>query len=81
MVTVERLEAALNYARRMGFSIRFEWLDGTGGGCVLKGQKWIFVDLALSPHEQLEQVTTALEGEAARHGVRLPNFFGVSRAA
>ena len=38
-----------------------EWLDGcAGGGCVIRGQKWLFLDPTLSPAEQLEEVLNAL---------------------
>ncbi len=64
MHTVELLEEALALAARQGFKIRQEWLGGTGGGCEIKGQKWIFVDLSLNPVEQLDQVLSALGDEA-----------------
>ncbi len=66
MHTVELLELALVLAERWGFSICQEWLGGSGGGsCEIKGRKWIFLDLALSPADQLEQVATALRGDVA----------------
>jgi hypothetical protein len=66
MDTVERLEEALAAARRSGFQIRMEWLGGDGGGdCEIQGKKWIFIDLANSPAEQLEQVLQALERAGA----------------
>ena len=64
MHTVELLEHALAAARQLGYGIRHEWLGGNGGGaCLLKGEKWIFLDLAQTPLEQLEQVTAAIRGE------------------
>lgn len=61
MHTVELLDAAVNSARQVGFKVRFEWLGGApAGACEIKGQKWLFVDLALTPTEQLDQVLTAL---------------------
>ena len=63
MHTADLLEEALKVAQTLGFNIRHVWLDGSGGGgCEIRGQRWIFVDLALSPSEQLAQVTEALEG-------------------
>jgi hypothetical protein len=61
MHTVELLEEATLLASEMGFKIRQEWFGGcAAGACELKGQKWIFIDLALSPRERLEQVLRAL---------------------
>ena len=66
MHTVELLEHALTVARQLGYGIRHEWLGGNGGGaCLLKGEKWLFLDLAQTPLEQLDQVSAALRGEAA----------------
>lgn len=64
MHTVDALEQAIEFAERLGYRIRQEWLGGTGGGaCEFSGQKWIFIDLALSVVEQLEQVITALRDD------------------
>lgn len=61
MHTVDLLEQALLTAERIGIRYRQDWLGGGGGGvCELKGQKWIFLDLAQSPAEQLDQVLEAL---------------------
>ncbi len=63
MHTVELLEEAIALAMQSGFKIRQEWFGGSAAGaCELKGQKWIFIDLALSPREQLDQVMGALHG-------------------
>ena len=64
MHTVEALEAALALAKQVDYRIREEWLDGRGGGgCEIRGQKWIFLDLALGPEEQLDQVLDALRND------------------
>ncbi len=61
MHTVELLEEALAVAQRHGYRVRHEWLGGNGGGdCEIKGQKWLFLDLALTPAEQLDVVVDAL---------------------
>jgi len=66
MHTVEMLEAALTLAGQIGYRIREEWLDGRGGGgCEIQGQKWVFLDLALSADEQLEAVLDALRADPA----------------
>ena len=64
MHTVELLEEAIALAQRMGYQIRQEWLGGNGGGaCEIKGRKSIFLDLALGPADQLDQVLNALRRE------------------
>lgn len=61
MHTVELLEQALSVARASGFRVRHAWLGGSGGGdCLIKGRKWLFLDLAQSPAEQLVVVIDAL---------------------
>ncbi|HEV3005929.1 MAG TPA: hypothetical protein VGX78_15790 [Pirellulales bacterium] len=64
MHTADLLEQALQAAAKLGYGVRQEWLGGSGGGdCEIKGQKWIFVDLALSLPDQLEQVAEVLRRE------------------
>ena len=66
MHTVEMLDQAVATARRLGFQIRMEWLGGSGGGdCEIKGQRWIFIDLAQTPAEQLDVLLDAIDREAA----------------
>lgn len=66
MHTVELLEQAIEAAKRLGFHVRQDWLGGSAGGsCEIRGKKWIFVDLALSPLEQFGQVADAIRHEAA----------------
>jgi hypothetical protein len=73
MHTVDALEAALALARQAGYRIREEWLGGAGGGaCEIHGCKWIFLDLALGPDEQLDQVLDALRHDSAFSGIPLP---------
>ena len=65
MHTVELLEEAIQLATRSGYQIRQEWFGGSAAGaCEFKGQKWIFIDLALTPREQLDQVLGALRALA-----------------
>ncbi len=64
MHTVELLGEAIALAERLGYRIRQEWLGGnSGGGCELKGRKWLFLDLALGPTDQLDQVLDTLRRE------------------
>ncbi|HTN76953.1 MAG TPA: hypothetical protein VL096_16960 [Pirellulaceae bacterium] len=86
MHTVELLEQSLALAERIGYSVRHEWLGGTGGGaCEFGGRKWLFVDLALNAIEQLEQVKEALQREPALALLELPpglrTVLGANRAA
>jgi hypothetical protein len=68
MHTVEMLDRALELARQAGYKIRQEWLDECrGGGCVVKGQKWLFIDPTRSPRDQLEDVIAVLRDDAAAH--------------
>jgi hypothetical protein len=74
MHTVELLDQALKLAGRIGYAIRQEWLAGTGGGgCELKGQKLLFLDLDLRPDEQLEQVLEVLRHEQTAAGLPMPH--------
>ena len=61
MRTLELLDYMIELARRLGYEIREEWLDGMGGGaCELKGHKVLFVDQSLPPSERLQQVAHSL---------------------
>jgi hypothetical protein len=73
MHTVEAFEQAIAAAKGLGFGIRMEWLGGNGGGdCEIRGERWIFIDLALSADEQLEQVLAAISREADANVLPLP---------
>lgn len=74
MHTVELLEAALAAAEKAGYRVREEWLGGSGGGgCEIRGQKWLFLDLALGPSDQLEQVLETLARERASSTADVPD--------
>jgi hypothetical protein len=73
MHTVEMLERLKELAEEAGYTIRHEWLGGSGGGkCEFAGRKWIFVDLSLSVVEQLDQVAAALKDDPAVWLLDLP---------
>lgn len=73
MHTVETLERLKELAEQAGYTIRHEWLGGSGGGkCEFAGRKWIFVDLSLSVVEQLDQVAAALKDDPAVWLLDLP---------
>lgn len=86
MHTVEMLERLLALAGQMGYVVRQEWLGGSGGGeCQFGGQRYIFVDLALSAVEQLEQVAAVLRSDPtlplARPAAGLLTMLGLKQAA
>ena len=65
MHTVELLNEAMDAARRLGYEVRQDWLGGNGGGhCLVRGRKWLLLDVAQTVDEQLHVVTDALRGEA-----------------
>jgi len=72
MNRVELLEHALDLAKQLGYTVRHECLGGRGGGCELKGQKLLFLDLDLGPNEQLEQVADALAREPDIASLTMP---------
>ena len=64
MSLITQLEQSIESARQQGYDIRFDWFGGTGGGiCQVNGKKVLFIDLALSPVEQLERIRVALDSD------------------
>lgn len=86
MHTVELLERAIALARQRGFVVRQDFFGGSlTGACEFKGRRWLFIDLAQSHREQLEQVLQAL-GETPRLAgteapAQLPAFVKLRKAA
>jgi hypothetical protein len=76
MHTVELLHEAVEAARRLGFEVRHDWLGGNGGGhCLVRGRKWVLLDLAQTADEQLHVLTEALRGETgAERAVNSPEL-------
>jgi len=74
MHTVAMLNEALDAARRLGYEVRQDWLGGNGGGhCLVRGRKWLLLDVAQTADEQLDIVAEALRDEAtASRVVRSP---------
>jgi hypothetical protein len=63
MRTLELLDYLLDVARRIGFEIREEWLEGAGAGaCEVRGQRILFVDQSLPPVDRVIQIAQALRG-------------------
>lgn len=74
MHTVGLLEQALDLAGRLGYTIRQEWLGGSGGGgCELRGRKILFVDLAVATSDQLDQVIATLQREPDAPSLPMPH--------
>ena len=75
MHTVEILAEALRVTKRLGYRIREEWLGGAGGGgCEFRGRKYFFLDLALGPAEQLDQVLDTLRRDPAALSLPMPDM-------
>jgi len=74
MHTVELLEEAIALAEKAGYQVRQEWLGGSGGGdCEIKGQRWIFLDLAVGPLDHLELVLQVLQREPNAVSMPMPH--------
>ena len=70
MHKVELLKEAVETARRVGYEVRQDWLGGNGGGhCLVRGRKWLLLDVAQSAEEQLGVVADALRGEPTAEGI------------
>ena len=74
MHTVELLGHSLDLATRLGYQIRQEYLGGHGGGgCMLKGNKIFFLDLALGPADQLDSVLDTLRHDNDAQTLPMPS--------
>ena len=61
MHTVEMLSEAIEFARKLGYQIREDQLEGAGGGhCLIRGRKWLLLDITQSADEQLRDVLDAV---------------------
>jgi len=76
MHTVELLTEAVDAARKLGYEVRQDWLGGNGGGhCLVRGRKWLLLDVAQSADEQLEIVAEALSSEpGAKQAIKSPEL-------
>jgi hypothetical protein len=64
MSVLEQLDLLIETSRQLGYRVRYDYFGGTGGGfCQFNGGKWLFIDLALSAHEQVEHLHRELAGE------------------
>jgi hypothetical protein len=76
MHTVELLEAAIAQIKALGYRVRIEPLaGGEGGFCVYQTRRWLFLDAAASPLEQLHAVLEVLRGDPrTNHAALLPEL-------
>ena len=86
MPTVAILNEALDTARRLGYEVHQDWLGGDGGGhCIVRGRKWLLLDVAQSVDEQLEIGADTRRNESGlARAVRSPELaerLHLSRAA
>ena len=64
MHTAQLLSQAIDTARRLGYEIREDALEGAGGGhCLIRGTKCLLLDMTQSYREQLSDVLDALRAE------------------
>jgi hypothetical protein len=69
MYTVEMLSESLELARQLGYQIREDQLEGAGGGhCLIRGHKWLLLDITQSADDQLRDVLDALKGDFSASG-------------
>jgi hypothetical protein len=67
MHTVDLLDRALRAIGSLGYQVRQEFLDGVGSGaCEIRGQKWLFLDLASNDLDRLHVLAEVLAGEIAK---------------
>ena len=65
MNTVEQFDELVARAMKAGYRVRYDYFGGTGGGvCQFGGARWLFVDLALSVVDRLDQLKTALQEDS-----------------
>jgi len=84
MSTIQQLDQLVQVAEQLGYRVRYDYFGGTGGGiCEFSGKKWLFLDLALTSAEQLDQLQNALANEPLLATVNLNSDLkqGLSRRA
>ncbi len=68
--SVDLLEHAIGYAKKRGFHVRTEVLDGTSSGfCVVGGVSCIFLDQSSTADQQLVEIMKVLQKENAMKAV------------
>ncbi len=73
MHTIGMLDLGLDLAKRLGYSVREEWLGtDNGGGCVIRGKKTFFLNLALGASEQLQILLETLQNDPDALAIPMP---------
>lgn len=86
MGTVELYASVKRFAEELGYQVREENLGGVGGGaCEVAGRKCLFVDIAFSSAQQLDEMIESLQRQPEIYSVAIPSelqpLFGIRRAA
>ena len=64
MSIIAQIDHWIEIARGLNYEVRYDYFGGTGGGvCEIGGRKCLFIDLALTPIDQLEVVRSAIEND------------------
>ena len=72
MSTIEKIDQLIHIAEQLGYRVRYDYFGGTGGGiCEFSGNKWLFMDLALTSTEQLDQLRDSLANEPLLSTVKI----------
>ncbi len=72
MSTLQQFDQLVDIAEQLGYRIRYDYFGGTGGGvCEFSGNKWLFLDLARTSAEQLEQLQQTLANEPLLATIRI----------
>ena len=72
MHTAQLLSQAIDAARRLGYEVREDSLEGAGGGhCLIRGKKWLLLDMTQTYREQLSDVLDALRVESELGSIEL----------
>ncbi len=62
MHTAQLLAQALDAAKKLGYEVREDALEGAGGGhCLIRGKRCLMIDMTQSYREQLADVVDALK--------------------
>ena len=72
MHTAQLLAQAIDAAKRLGYEIREDALEGAGGGhYMMRGKRFLMIDMTQSYREQLSDVVDALRAAPDLGGIEL----------